>query len=66
MNAEHPSIDHSSQAEIIEYVAAISPDVDATIFSLTFIIESVNLSNLARLVVSPDKCNPVGIPNLEQ
>ena len=66
MNAEYPSVDYSSQAQIIEDVAAISPDVDTAIFSLTFIIESVDLGDLTRLVVSPDECDPVRIPNFEQ
>ena len=46
MNAEDLIIDNSRQTKKVKDIAAIPPNVDRSIFSQTFIIEAVYLSDL--------------------
>lgn len=54
MHAKDPSIDDSSQTQIIEYIAAIPPDVCAPKLALTLVVETVDLGDLSRFVIAPD------------
>jgi hypothetical protein len=65
MYTKHPSIDNGTQCEIIKYLATPPPDIATSVFSLTFVVESVDLRYLARFVVSPNKGHAFRITNFE-
>ena len=62
MNTEDLSINDSSEDKEIENLAARLPDRSVTILLLTFLIETIDLSNLAGLMVASNEGNLVGIP----
>lgn len=64
MHAKYSSINNRSQCKVVKNFSAITPNVNGTILSQTFIIKAIDLSNLARLVVSSDQCYSFGISNL--
>jgi hypothetical protein len=66
MYTKHPAIHHSSKRQVVEYLAAVSPNICAAIFSLAFVIEAVHLGYLTRLVVSSYQRYPVGVPHFER
>lgn len=66
MHAKHPPIHDRPQTEIIKYVATIPPDVDAPIFALTFVVEAVDLGDLAGFVVAPDEGYAVRVADFEE
>ena len=65
MYAEHPSIHHCAQTQVIKHVTAISPNIARAIFPLTFVVKAVDLSDLPRFMVAPDKGDPVRIADFD-
>ena len=65
MKAEHRLIDKCGQRQTVENLCAVSPHIDAAIFTQTLVVEPVCLSNLSALMVASYECNLVGIPDLE-
>lgn len=61
MNAEHPSIYNRPESKIVENFTTISPNIRRSVFPLTFIVETVYLSDLSRLVVPSDERDAVGV-----
>lgn len=66
MHAKHPPIHDSSQTQVIKHVTTIPPDVDASVFSLTFIVETVDLSDLTGFVVAADEGYSIGVADFEE
>lgn len=61
MNTKNAVVYNSSQRQVIEYVSAVSPNVQRAVLSKTFIIESINLSYLSAFVVASDESDQIGI-----
>ena len=55
VHAENFVVYDSGKGKVVKNIRAIAPDVDATKLAKAFIIEAVDLSNLARLVVAADE-----------
>ena len=65
METENISIDYSGKRKVIEKRGKVLPDVGISIFSKALIVESVDLSNLLRLVVASENGDSIGVSNLE-
>jgi hypothetical protein len=65
MHTEHSSIDDSGQRKVIKHFTAVSPNIRAAVFPLTLVVETINLRDLARLVVATNKGYAVWVPDLE-
>lgn len=59
MYAEHLSIDDGGEGKEIEDLAAGLPYRSVAVFGLTFLVETVDLGDLSRLVVSADESDAV-------
>jgi len=66
MYTEYPSIHHSAQAQVIENITTISPNIARPIFPLTLVVKAVNLGDLSGLVITSDQGDSVGIPDFEE
>ena len=62
MHAEHLLIDDGRNWKVIEYVCEQLPDPGIAKLTLTFCIETIYLSNLPRLMITPNQANTVRIP----
>ena len=61
MDAEYFPVDNGAEGEVIENFGAISPDCDGAVFAQTLIVESVDLRDLARLVIPANQHDAVRI-----
>jgi hypothetical protein len=59
VDAEHLSIDYSSQGEEIKNLTASFPYRGVAVLGLALLVETIDLRYLSRLVVSADKCDSV-------
>lgn len=64
MDTEHPAINDSGQGKEVEDLTAGLPDGSVSVLLLAFLVESVYLSDLARFMVTADKCDLVRESNL--
>ena len=62
VNAENFTINNGSEDKEVKNLAARLPDRRIAVFLLALLVETVNLGNLARLVVAADECDLVGVP----
>jgi hypothetical protein len=60
--AKHFSVDNSGQRKEVENLAAGLPYGSVTIFGLAFLVETIDLGDLSRFVVSTDECDAVREP----
>lgn len=61
MNTEYFIINNSTQAQIIENLATISPHISWSKFTCTFVIKAIHLCNLSTFVISSNKSNSVRV-----
>ena len=61
MNTKNAIVYNSSQRQVIEYISAVSPDVQRAVLPKTFIVKSINLSDLSAFVVASDESDQIGI-----
>ena len=66
MNTENTVIYQCSERQVIEHFRAVTPHIHRAIFAQTFIIKSINLSNLTAFVVSADQSDSVRIADLSR
>ena len=64
MDAEDLVVDDGRQGEVVEDIGAVFPDVEAPVLPETFIVKTVDLRYLPRLVVAPQKSHPSLVPHL--
>ena len=57
--------DESGKGEIVEQIGKVFPNVGISVFAKTFVVESVNLRDLTRLVVTSEDSNALGESDLE-
>lgn len=58
-------IDQSGEGKVVEKVCKVFPNVGIAIFSEALIIEAIDLSDLARFVVSTEDCDSLGVSNFK-
>ena len=52
MNTEYLVVDDHTQGQEIKHISEIMPNICVAVFSKTFVIESIDLSDLSRFMVS--------------
>jgi hypothetical protein len=65
MQAEDLVFDEGGEGEEVEEVGEIFPDVCVSILSEAFVVETVNLSDLARFVVATEDGDALGVADFE-
>lgn len=65
METKDLAVDQCGQGKVVEKISEVFPDVGIAIFPETFIVETVDLSDLSRFVVASEDGNTVGISDLE-
>ena len=65
MQAEYTISDDCSHWEVIKGIGKVFPHVCVSVFSKTFVIKAIDLSDLTTLVVSSEDRNPVSVSNLQ-
>jgi hypothetical protein len=65
MDTKDAAINDSAECEIIKHLATPAPYIAAAVFTLTFVVKSIDLGNLAGLVVAANERYSVGIADLE-
>lgn len=58
-------VDQSSQRKVVEQVSEGFPHICIPVFSQTFIVETINLSDLAGLVIASKDGNAPGVSNFQ-
>lgn len=62
-----PSADNKrAQRQIVEYLAAVAPDIGGAVFAHALVVEAVDGGDLARLVVAADQGDSVWVADLER
>ena len=65
VEAEDLIIDKGSEGKIVEKVGKIFPDIRIAVLAKTFIVEAVDLGDLARFVVAAEYCNALRVSDFE-
>ena len=63
VDAEHFTVNDSTEDQEVEYLATSFPYRGITIFLLAFFIKSVDLRDLARFVVATDEGHAIRVSN---
>lgn len=58
-------IDEGSEREVVEQICEILPNVGIAIFSEAFVVEAIDLSDLAGFVITTENRNSLWVSNLE-
>ena len=66
MHAEDAAIDDGAEGKVVEDFATPAPYVAAAVLTLTFIVKTVDLGDLARLVVAADEGHALRVADLER
>ena len=66
MDREYAILDNRAQAQVIEYLRAVSPYVDAAVLTKALVVEAVYLRDLSTLVIAPYQRDAIGITYLER
>jgi hypothetical protein len=65
MQTENLVFDNRSQREVVEEISQEFPDVGVAILAHALVIESIDLGNLAALVVPSEDCDSLSVAHLE-
>ena len=65
MEAENFLFHDSSQGEVIEEICEVFPHVGIAILAKTFIVETVDLGDLARFMISTENSDSILVADLE-
>jgi hypothetical protein len=65
MNTKHTAVNNSAEGQIIKDLTTPPPNVAAPILALAFVIESIDLCNLSRLVVATNEGDPFRIADFQ-
>ena len=66
VETENLIVNESCKWEVVEKICKVLPDIRITIFAKAFVIETVDLGDLARFVVSAEDRNSGGITYLQR
>lgn len=59
MKAENLILHHSRQRQVVEQIGQVLPHVSIAVLAQAFIVEAINLCDLATLVISAQNGDPV-------
>lgn len=65
MEAEDLVLNQGSQGEVVEEVGEYLPHVGVAVFAKAFVVEAVDLCDLARLVVASEDGDALGVSDFE-
>lgn len=65
VDTKHFILYDGSEWQIIEYVCAVSPNIQRLILSETLVIETIDLCDLSTLVIPPNQSDPIRIPDFK-
>ena len=65
VQAEKLVLDHSCKRKVVKQFGEALPDIGVPVFPGTLVIESIDLCNLSRLVISPENGDSVFVADLE-
>lgn len=66
MHAEDIVIHDSGQSKEVKDLAAVAPHIERTIFAQAFIVESINLGDLPRLMVATNEDDLIRVANFQR
>jgi hypothetical protein len=61
MYTQHSTVNDGTQCHEVKHLATSLPYRGISVLLKAFLVESVHLRNLARLVISADQCYPVRV-----
>lgn len=64
MDTEYFVVYDGREAQIVEDLSAVLPNIDTAILLQTFVVKPVHLGDLTALVITTDQCDTIRIPNL--
>ena len=65
MDAENFVVDDGGKGQVVEDFGAVAPDVDRAVFAEALVVESVDLSDLTRLVIASDQGDTLRVTNFQ-
>jgi len=65
VEAKYLPVDQGSQRKVIEQISEVLPDIGVSVFSEAFIVESVDLGDLTRFMVTSEDSDSIFVPDLE-
>lgn len=65
VQAEDLVVDEGGEGEVVEQVGKVLPDVGVAILAEALVIKAVHLGDLARLVISAEDGDALGVSDLE-
>lgn len=65
MQAEDLVVNQGGEGEVIEEVGEVFPDIGVAVFSKTFVVEAVDLGDLAGFVVATENGDSLWISDLK-
>ena len=65
MHAKDASVNDGRETQVVKDFSAVPPNGDATVFAQTFIVKTVDLRNLTRLVIPSNQCDSIWISDLQ-
>lgn len=66
VDSEYPALDDRREAEVIEYLRAVPPNVGATVLAQALVVEAVDLGDLPTLVIAAYERDAVWISHLKR
>ena len=65
MDTENFVVNNGCEGEIIEDLSAVAPDIDTSILAEAFVVETINLRDLTRFMVSTDQSDAFWVSDLK-
>ena len=66
MQTEDLVVDQSGKRQIVEKICEVFPDVRISVLAEALVVETVDLGDLAGLVVTAEDGDALGVPDLER
>ena len=66
MQAKDLVLDKCRQGQVVEQVGEELPHVGVAVFAQAFVVKAVHLRDLTGLMVAPEDCNALGIPDFQR
>lgn len=66
VDAKYAIVDDGGEGQVVEEFGAAFPDLRRSVLSQAFVVESVDLSDLPRLVVASDQRHAIRVPHLQR
>lgn len=65
VEAEDLVVDEGGEGEVVEHICKVLPDVGIAVLAQALVVETVDLGDLPRLVISSQDGDALGVSNLE-